>query len=417
MKSAKLKFLAAAVSAMTLPALWAWDLQISMDRPNGKYNVGETATFTIKAVGDDIPEIQLEAKLSVDSGKVLKSEKFAVKDGLTISGTLDKPGFLKVAVDTYAAKKRIKKLKGAAFEPEKILPGAEMPEDFKSFWDGEIAAAEKTPLDLQCKELEKSSVPGKFKCYSVSAAAPGGRVYGFLTVPESDKPMPLVIMFPASGSDRNAPVVNQFDNKWAVLYMNVTDFDPTDPGFGNARRKIAKTYPKFNSQSKTDYFFHRVIIGFNRMVNAVAERKDIDKNKIGAFGTSQGGALSLILASLNSNIRGVVADVPAMCDHFAAAQGRCAGWPRLVNPRVPGSEVTAKYYDVANFAKFITVPTWVIVGFEDDTCPPGGVYAAFNSIPAEKKVIIDEPDKGHSSSSSFGNSVGIMRTMLLKNNN
>ena len=417
MKNSGSKFLAAALAAVSFPALFGWDLVISMDRSDGKYKVGETATFTIKATGDDVPEVQLEATLSVDSGKVLKAEKFAVKDGLTISGTLDKPGFLKVAVDTYAAKKRIKKLKGAAFEAEKILPGAESPADFKSFWDAEIAAAEKTPLDAQVKELEKSSVPGKYKCYSVSVAAPGGRVYGFLTVPESDKPMPLVVMLPASGGDRVAPVVNQFGNKWAVLYMNVTAADPLKADFGVIRRKIAKNYPYLNSQDKTKYFFHRVILGFNRVINLVAERKDIDKNKIGVFGTSQGGGLSLMIGAINPHIKGIVADVPAMCDHFAASQGRRAGWPRLVNPRVPGSEITAKYYDVANFAKLITVPTWVIVGFEDDTCPPGSVYAAFNQIPAEKKVMIDEPDKGHSNSSSYGNAVGLMRTMVLRSNN
>ena len=395
-------------------ALSAWDLTIKLDRQDGLYKPGENVTFTIQTSGSDIPDAKFKAVMSMDNVKKISEKSFALKEGATLTGTLDSPGFLSVAVDTYVAGKRLKKIKGAAFSPEKITQGAPMPADFKKFWDDALAEAAKTPLDAKVTLLPKYSVEGKYKSYAVSLAAPGGRVYGFLTIPESPTPVPALVMLPASGSDRSAPVVNQFGNKFAILYMNIMDIDPLSEQAGLIRRRLQKKYPTMNSGNRKDYFFYRPVVGFCRAVDFLCQRKEIDKNRIAAFGTSQGGGMSLVVAALNKNIKAVVADVPALCDHHAAAQGRRAGWPRLINPRVAGSEETAKYFDVANFCRFVNVPVWVIVGFEDDTCPPGSVYAAFNAIPASGKQIINEVNKGHSNSASYGNCVGKMRTYLLR---
>ena len=191
------------------PALLAWDVVITMDRPDGQYKIGETAKFTVKAVGDDVPDGKITADFSIDNGKVLEKRSFALKEGAVFSGTLDKPGFLKVSIRHRVAGKRIYKIKGAAFEPEKIVPGSECPADFKSWWDGELAAAKKSAGKVELKELPKYSGSGKngsFKCYLVSVNVDGGKVYGFLTVPVSEKPVPAVVMIAAAGSDRSAPV-------------------------------------------------------------------------------------------------------------------------------------------------------------------------------------------------------------------
>lgn len=394
--------------------LQAWDLVISMDRPDGQYKIGETAVFTLKAIGSDVPDAVISANLSLDGGKVLDSKRFSLKDGAVFSGTLDQPGFLKVTVSAKVGSKRIIQAKGAAFEPEKITAGAEVPADFLTWWQQELAEAKANAAPVEEKELPQFSVAGKFKCYLLSVAVDGGKVYGFLTVPESPEPLPAVVMIAAAGSDMSKPVMNQFGNRWAVLFLNVHDVDPLSPQAAQFRKSIHNTYNRQNSGDREKYFFHRVICGMNIMIDHLAARKEINGRQIGAFGTSQGGGLSLILTALNPNIKAAAVDVPALCDLNAATQNRGPGWPKMVSSAVPGSSECAKYYDAANFCAFINVPVWVVVGFEDTTCPPGSVYAAFNRIKFPGKVIVPEVNKGHRGSSSFGDCVGKMRSLVVK---
>jgi len=45
---------------------------------------------------------------------------------------------------------------------------------------------------------------------------------------------------------------------------------------------------------------------------------------------------------------------------------------------------TIQYYDVVNFAREIKVPGFYTWGFNDETCPPTSMYAAYNMINAPK---------------------------------
>ena len=44
------------------------------------------------------------------------------------------------------------------------------------------------------------------------------------------------------------------------------------------------------------------------------------------------------------------------------------------------------YYDIVNFARRIKVPGWYSWGYNDDTCPPTSMYAAYNLITAVKEL-------------------------------
>ena len=52
------------------------------------------------------------------------------------------------------------------------------------------------------------------------------------------------------------------------------------------------------------------------------------------------------------------------------------------------------YYDVVNFAKALTVPGWYTWGFNDETCPPTSMHAAYNAITAPKEMAL-YPETGH----------------------
>ena len=170
-----------------------------------------------------------------------------------------------------------------------------------------------------------------------------------------------------------------------------------------------------NSGDRNKYFFHRVICGMDLLIDHLAQRADINGKHIGVMGVSQGGGLSLILSALNPALKAAAVAVPALCDHHAATQNRAPGWPKLISSKVPGSEDTAKYYDVANFCRLINIPVWAVVGYEDETCPPATVYAAFNLIPGARKAIMPEVDKGHTGGTrSYSDAVGKMRSYVMR---
>ena len=45
------------------------------------------------------------------------------------------------------------------------------------------------------------------------------------------------------------------------------------------------------------------------------------------------------------------------------------------------------YFDPVHFARRITCPVMVTVGFVDNTCFPSGIYAAYNQLAGEKTVL------------------------------
>ena len=51
---------------------------------------------------------------------------------------------------------------------------------------------------------------------------------------------------------------------------------------------------------------------------------------------------------------------------------------------------TVRYFDNVNFAaRTHAKSAFVTVGFIDTTCPPTGVYAAYNALPIQKEIFND----------------------------
>jgi cephalosporin-C deacetylase-like acetyl esterase len=46
------------------------------------------------------------------------------------------------------------------------------------------------------------------------------------------------------------------------------------------------------------------------------------------------------------------------------------------------------YYDVVNFAKRLTAKSFFTWGFNDESCPPTSMYAAYNMIKSPKELAL-----------------------------
>ena len=85
-------------------------------------------------------------------------------------------------------------------------------------------------------------------------------------------------------------------------------------------------------------------------------------------------------------------NVPAGADANGNAHGRKIGYP-FWDVNDPQVLKTAQYFDTANCAARIKVPSLVSMGFIDTATPPVGIWAAFNQIkgPKEAAPMIDSP--------------------------
>ena len=240
--------------------------------------------------------------------------------------------------------------------------------------------------------------------YKVVVDSLNGPVYGFLALPKKPGKYPAAVTVPGAGVGYCGPELVFAKRGYISLVMNVHEYE--NPANAAEAKKLYSEqgqrfyYPVKNAQDRDQYFFRRVILGVDRAINYIAhEMKEYDHRNLIMYGSSQGGAMTLILTGLNGNITACAANVPAMCDHVGVPGIRPEGWPHVVGkvegPEAEAAAKTMAYFDAANFAPFIKVPTFVSCGLIDNTCPPSSVLAAYNRLGTKVKQMYYMPSLGH----------------------
>ena len=159
---------------------------------------------------------------------------------------------------------------------------------------------------------------------------------------------------------------------------------------------IRTAAPYANRRQATDEvnYYRRIYSGCVRAIDFIVSLPEYDGENLGVVGASQGGALSIVTAALDSRVKALVAFHPALCDVTGYLHGRAGGWPHMFAPKnaslnnKPEKIETSRYYDVVNFARLLKVPGYYSWGYNDPTCPPTSYYAAYNVITAPKQLYV-----------------------------
>ena len=152
----------------------------------------------------------------------------------------------------------------------------------------------------------------------------------------------------------------------------------------------------------------RVYLSLVRSIDFLTTLPEWDGRNVAVQGGSQGGALAIIAAGLDSRVTQCVANHPALSDMAAySVKGTTGGYPHF--NRTPGMFTkeninTMAYYDVVNFARYVKADTYVTWGYNDDVCPPTTSYAVWNTLQCPKEALItpinehwtsDVTERGH----------------------
>ena len=377
------------------------------DHADWLYQTGENAKVEVSFCKYGIPrDGELKYSIGNDMLQPDKHGSVKLKNGRAVinMGTKKTPGFrdmkLSVSLDGKTYEHHIK----VGFSVDKIKPYTQEPQDFRSFWQKNVEELKQVPMSYT-KELYKDYCTDKIDCYLVKLQIDnmGHSMYGFLFYPKNAQPgkHPVVLCPPGAGIKTiKDPMRNKYyaENGFVRFEVEIHGLDPRIPSetFGEISRAFNDRnggYLANGLENKDIYYMKHVYVGLVRCVDFLTSLPEWDGKNVAVQGGSQGGALAIIAAGLDSRVTQCVANHPALSDMAGyAAKGGTGGYPHFCRqPQILSNKDclnTLAYFDVVNFARYVKAPTYLTWGYNDVTCPPTTSYAVWNTLKCTKESLL-----------------------------
>lgn len=377
------------------------------DHANWLYQTGENAKVEVSFCKYGIPrDGELKYSIGNDMLQPDKHGSVKLKNGRAVinMGTKKTPGFrdmkLSVSLDGKTYEHHIK----VGFSVDKIKPYTQEPQDFRSFWQKNVEELKQVPMSYT-KELYKDYCTDKIDCYLVKLQIDkmGHSMYGFLFYPKNAQPgkHPVVLCPPGAGIKTiKDPMRNKYyaENGFVRFEVEIHGLDPriSSETFGEISRAFNDRnggYLANGLENKDLYYMKHVYVGLVRCIDFLTSLPEWDGKNVAVQGGSQGGALAIIAAGLDSRVTQCVANHPALSDMAGyAAKGGTGGYPHFCRqPQILSNKDclnTLAYFDVVNFARYVKAPTYLTWGYNDVTCPPTTSYAVWNTLKCTKESLL-----------------------------
>ena len=278
--------------------------------------------------------------------------------------------------------------------PDDISSPRDAKSDFWSFWQQSLK--ELAAVEPEYKLTLDAKLSGRLRnVYVVEMKSWGGEtIRGYWAVPKTEgKKYPVVVTYMGYNAPVWAPNGNSNGDRVEFI-LSVR---------GQGLNKPYNSYGEwmcYGLDNKENYYYRGAFLDTIRAIDFVCSRPESDTRCILLEGGSQGGALTLAAASLDSRVVGAAPYVPFLSDfrdyfdivdwpastYFAQAK-------RLGMSNDEMFDVLT-YFDIKNLAEHITCPVLMGFGLQDVICPPHTNFAGYNAIKAPKEWIVF-PDKGH----------------------
>lgn len=376
------------------------------NRADWLYKTGEQATIEVQLYQYGIPQDGLTVDYELGGDEMPADSKGAVvlKDGKAVIkvGTMKQPGFRDCRLQATVGGKTYKHHIKLGFSPEKLKPYTEMPADFDEFWEKNKAELDKLPLKYTRTRVEKYCTD-RVDCYLVKLQVTrrGHAVYGYLFYPKQAAAgsCPVVLCPPGAGIKTiKEPLRHAYYAEQGCIRLEIEihglnpemtneEFKEISIAFGDRENN----YLCNGLDNRDHYYMKHVYLACLRSIDLLTSLPEWDGRNVIVQGGSQGGALALITAGLDSRVTACVANHPALSDMAGYKAGRAGGYPhffRMEGMDTPEKLKTMAYYDVVNFARRISASVYLTWGFNDDVCPPTTSYIVYNTLSCPKEALI-----------------------------
>ena len=347
--------------------------------------------YTLNTTVNALPgsaSFKLVRDLSLLTGNldiVLSTQTTVASDGaISVNlGNLD-PGFYQVRLrDTLTF--------FIGVRPDAVYSPTDAKSDFDSFWESTFAELNAQPWDVQLTKVNDYSNSTR-ECYEVRYKSLGGVISGgVISIPVAAGKYPVKLKFMGYGNTHTyfPPGSNP-----GVIEFEVSIRD----------QGLFKTGTKWDCQgieSKETYYYRGAYCDIKRAIDYVLGLDKADVNRVVAWGSSQGGALTCIAAALDSRIKAIAPSVPFLSDF--PDYWKIVSWPMTEMFNAATSAGMSReqlldmltYFDVKNFAPKIHCPVLMVVGLQDVTCPPHTNFAVYNNLGTDDKQYMILPHDAH----------------------
>ncbi|QDU32268.1 Cephalosporin-C deacetylase [Poriferisphaera corsica] len=289
--------------------------------------------------------------------------------------------------------KELKKYQGCSVKPD----------DFDAYWDRALDEMHSTKSNLQ---LDSSSyeLPNT-KFYDVwFTGVNNARIHARYAKPENTTgKIPLVVWL--HGYSGAAPDWDEY-LRFTALGMAVVALDVRGQGgisedSGGAKGTTLRGHIIRGLEDHEDkLLFRDIYLDTAQLTELMMAMDDIDETRVATYGGSQGGALSLVCASLVPSIQRVVTSFPFLSDFQRvwnmdlSRKGAYFELSDFFRHHDPLHENMEKWYrrlgyiDIQNLVDRINGKVLFAATLLDDICPPSTQFAAYNKITAPKDMLI-----------------------------
>lgn len=282
------------------------------------------------------------------------------------------------------------------------------PTDFDHYWDSNIK-------ELDTFHWNVSIKPAEFKvsfaeCYHLEfTGIENTRVYAKLLKPKNYRgKIPAILDFHGyrMKSSDWSDYLNYVAAGYCIIAMDCR-------GQGGASEDSSKTTgPTIEghiirglNEGKEKLAYRAIFLDTVQLARIVMGLEDIDSERVGVKGYSQGGALAITCAALEPSISFVAPVYPFLSDYKRVwdmdldqqAYSELRTYFRNYDPmHIREREIfeTLAYIDVTNLAARIKGKVLMTITLMDNICPPSTQFSIYNNIISEKELLIYH-DYGH----------------------
>lgn len=283
-----------------------------------------------------------------------------------------------------------------------------LPSDHQAFWD--LSLEEARRHDPQARLVPGGPASTKVECFDVFfKGLDGSEIHAKVLRPRGAVGGPALFQFHGYTNDSG----NWIDKlSWAAEGFTVIALDCRGQA-GRSMDASARTGNSFlghlvrglSGASARDHIYWHIYTDIYLLTRVAKDLLKVDASRMASMGTSQGGGLALICASLEPGIVKVASQFPFLANFKRSTE--------LAYPRSPYQEVREYfrkhdpehlraeliytrfgYIDAIHLAPRIRAELLMAITLEDDICPPSSQFAAYNQVSSAKQMAL-YPDYGH----------------------
>lgn len=289
-----------------------------------------------------------------------------------------------------------------AYKPEKTKE-----KDFDGFWQNKIKHLRVEPIEYNMEKIDY--IVPEIDAYKVIYKGyKDALICGYYLTPKnvSNSQLPVILMFHGYAGNKGPISLNV---RWPLMGYAVFAVDIRGQGGESVDNRYysGPSYVGYMTKgifNKDDYYYLGVYLDSVRAIDFLADREELDMERLCVTGISQGGGLSLATAGLDSKPKLVISEIPYLC-HFRRAvewaeEAKNITYLEIANlikghpEREDEMFKTLSYFDNLNLCGNISAKTIISCGLKDIICPPSTIFAVYNHIGAEKNMEF-LPYSGH----------------------